>query len=85
MKMVSKPCNAMVLFDQPSLAKVDKAIAPNQTGRVKFKASFWNAQFYSQDCQLVAQPGDSVQVLGRQGIRLLVLPANETFEFRASL
>lgn len=68
------------LFAQPGIGEVVQAIAPNQRGRVRFRASFWPARFYSdmQTRSLGAYtqvlPSDQVAVVGRDGITLLVTP-----------
>ena len=72
-----------VMFNQPVLSKVDEAIAPNQAGWVKFQGAFWQAQFYRSSCQVTVKPGEWVKVVGRQGIRLLVVPVNDVNQFQA--
>lgn len=62
------------LFPQPLPGKVEKMIAPNCPGRVKFQATFWNAEFYYSECQVAVLPSMSVNVVGRRGITLLVTP-----------
>gem|GEM_PF-4616990 len=49
------------------------AIAPNQPGRVKYKASYWSAKLYPSDRETSPlTPGQLVGVVGREGITLLV-------------
>lgn len=62
------------LFSQPLPGIADELIAPNQTGRVKFEGSYWNAEFYEKNCRARVAPGNQVWVVGRQGITLLVIP-----------
>jgi membrane-bound ClpP family serine protease len=81
--MTTKFAATTVMFDQPVLSKVDDAIAPNQTGWVKYQGTFWKAQFYRASCQVTVKPGEMVKVVGRQGIRLLVVPMNEMSQVRA--
>jgi membrane-bound ClpP family serine protease len=72
-----------VMFNQPVLSKVEQAIAPNHTGWVKYQGSFWQAQFYRSSYQMTVKPGEWVKVVGRQGIRLLVVPVNNVSQVRA--
>jgi membrane-bound ClpP family serine protease len=71
-----------VIFDQPVLRKVEDAIAPNQSGWVKYHGTFWQAQFYRSSYQVTVKPGEWVKVVGRQGIRLLVVPVNDVSQVR---
>ena len=52
-------------------AKVVKAIEPLKTGQIRFQGSWWSAR-----CQqdIILQPGELVNVVGRQNITLLVEP-----------
>lgn len=52
-------------------ATVVKAIEPFRTGQIRFQGSWWSAR-----CQrdIVLQPGELVNVVGRQNITLLVEP-----------
>lgn len=61
------------LFPEIVYGIVEKPIASTQTGRVRFQGSTWKARFYSSDSP-TAVCGDSVKILGRQGITLLVEP-----------
>ncbi|MDJ0707784.1 MAG: NfeD family protein [Leptolyngbyaceae cyanobacterium MO_188.B28] len=55
-------------------ARVEKTISPSCRGRVYFQATYWPARFYQPDCQATVLPGDSVTIIGRQGLTLLVRP-----------
>ncbi len=67
-------------FSQPGIGEAVQAIAPNQRGRVRFRASFWPARFYSDvktqtlEAHTRILPSDQVAVVGRDGITLLVTP-----------
>lgn len=52
-------------------ATVVKAIEPLKTGQIRFQGSWWSARC-QQDITL--QPGELVNVVGRQNITLLVEP-----------
>ena len=54
--------------------KVEQEIKPLQPGRVYYRATYWPAQFSNLNCTAKVLPGDSVKVVGRQGLTLLVLP-----------
>jgi membrane protein implicated in regulation of membrane protease activity len=57
----------------PAYGVVDKAIAPHQPGRIKFQGTYWKTELAYPDCKKV-EVGEPVQVVGLQGIRLLVVP-----------
>lgn len=64
---------AITLFPEMVYGIVEKPIASTQTGRVRFQGSTWKARFYRPDSATVVC-GDSVKVVARQGITLLVEP-----------
>lgn len=53
-------------------AVVDDTIAPNRIGRVRFRATYWNARC---DRSLTFLPGEVVEVVGIDNLTLLVRPA----------
>lgn len=61
------------LFERLGTARVERAIAGNERGRVFYEGTYWPARFYSADA-LQAEVSDWVTVVGRQGITLLVQP-----------
>lgn len=61
------------LFARPGIGEVVQMITPDRRGRIKFKATFWPARFYSHS-QSEALPSEQVAVVGRDGITLLVTP-----------
>ncbi|MEB3359511.1 MAG: NfeD family protein [Synechococcales bacterium] len=52
--------------------QVERTITLVQPGRVRFQGTYWPARFQSAGGQRIANPGDWVQIVGRQGITLLV-------------
>lgn len=62
------------MLPEPKRGTVEKAIAPNQRGRVKAMGSYWPAKFYRADSLDQLLPGQSVLVVAREGITLLVMP-----------
>jgi membrane protein implicated in regulation of membrane protease activity len=60
------------LFDKPGTARVERAIAADQRGRVYYEGTYWHARFYVLNQQLQAEVAERVTVIGRQGITLLV-------------
>ncbi len=61
------------LFPHVLSATVDETISANAPGRVEFQASYWFAEFYQGNYGAI-EPGTVVQVVGRRGLTLLVLP-----------
>jgi membrane protein implicated in regulation of membrane protease activity len=61
-------------FSTPALGIVEKVIAPNQPGRVKYQASYWPAKLDQTAAATAIESNQSVLVIGRQGITLLVRP-----------
>ena len=55
--------------------RVEKTITSNHPGRVYFQTTYWPARFYQSGGYKIAFPGDSVVVIGRDGLTLLVTPA----------
>ncbi|WP_353259313.1 NfeD family protein [Prochlorothrix hollandica] len=64
------------LFKTQTTALVAETICPDQPGRIKYQSSYWPARFYHSDCPLTVTPGNSVTVVGRLGITVLVVPEN---------
>jgi membrane protein implicated in regulation of membrane protease activity len=60
-------------FAEVAQGYVEETITPTQVGRIRFRGSFWKAELADCTCRLV-KPGELVQVVGRQGITLLVVP-----------
>jgi membrane protein implicated in regulation of membrane protease activity len=61
-------------FPEPIRGTVEKTITPEQNGRVKCLGSYWPAQLYLSSCQATLLEGESVNVIGMQGITMLVAP-----------
>ncbi|MBD3884531.1 NfeD family protein [Phormidium tenue FACHB-886] len=59
--------------NHPAQGVVDKAIAPHRPGRIKFQGTYWKAELADPGYKRV-EVGELVQVVGLQGIRLLVVP-----------
>jgi membrane protein implicated in regulation of membrane protease activity len=62
------------MFTTPEIGVVDKVIAPNQPGRIKYQASYWPARLYQVGGTIQLDSQQVVQVVGREGITLLVQP-----------
>ena len=56
------------------IAQVTKQIRPDHLGRIRFQATYWNAKFAASNQQHVAEPHTKVQVIGREGLTLIVVP-----------
>jgi membrane protein implicated in regulation of membrane protease activity len=70
---LSSPSRPM-MFSTPTQGKVEQTITHNYPGRVECFGSFWPAQLYEKDQVTTLFPGQIVNVVGRQGITLLVVP-----------
>ncbi|MBD0267142.1 NfeD family protein [Pseudanabaena sp. FACHB-2040] len=62
------------LFEKPGTARVERAIATDQRGRVYYEGTYWHARFYSLNQQVQVEVAERVTVIGRQGNALLVQP-----------
>jgi membrane protein implicated in regulation of membrane protease activity len=62
-------------FSTPQVGVVDQMIAPNQPGRIKYQASYWPARLYQVKGSIQLDSQQVVQVVGREGITLLVQPS----------
>ena len=60
------------IFKTPILGEVTKGIGPGKQGRVKCAGSHWPAKFYQSETSDDIAVGQVVNVIGRQGITLLV-------------
>lgn len=68
-KVLPKP----IRFGKPIMGIVAEAISPDKPGRVKCQATYWPAKFCQTNCQNTLEKSQSVTVVGREGITLLVL------------
>ncbi len=62
------------IFPETMPGIVEVAIAPHRRGRIKFQNSYWPAKFYQIECSATVLPGQTVNVVGIEGITLLVVP-----------
>lgn len=62
------------LFPYRGQGIVQQAIAPPDSGRVYFRATYWPARRFPTNSLGVLQPGNPVEVIGREGLTLLVKP-----------
>lgn len=68
---------AIEWFDEPVASEVEETITLSQSGRVRALASTWPAKFFSAQSTHTVTAGDTVWVVGRQGITLLVIPVGD--------
>ncbi|MGJ3245293.1 MAG: NfeD family protein [Elainellaceae cyanobacterium] len=61
-------------FPNSEPGTVEETITPNHGGRVHFQATSWPARLYPGNVHTVLLPGESVAVVDREGITLLVTP-----------
>ncbi|MEO0456750.1 MAG: NfeD family protein [Cyanobacteria bacterium P01_A01_bin.114] len=62
------------LFPFQGRGVVDRAISPHQPGRVYFKATYWPARLSNQAITDSLKPGALVEIVGREGLTLLIKP-----------
>lgn len=62
------------IFPETIPGIVEMTIAPHRRGRIKFQSSYWPAEFYQIECSATVLPGQTVNVVGIEGIVLLVVP-----------
>jgi len=68
------------LFPYRGRGVVARTISPADRGRVRFQASYWPARLFNGSwCQPLA-PGEPVEVVGREGITLLIKPLGRSQE-----
>jgi membrane protein implicated in regulation of membrane protease activity len=62
----------------PQLAQgtVDRLIAYGQTGRVKYRGTYWSAQLYRPERGICILVGEPVEIMAIRGITLLVTPVS---------
>jgi membrane-bound ClpP family serine protease len=65
--------SALKMLTKPQTGVVDRTIAPERVGRVKYAGSYWSARLFHAH-PTVLFPGDPVTVVAIQGITLLVVP-----------
>ncbi len=69
-------------FSSPDLnpfigqGRVEQLISAKRQGRIYFQGTFWPAKL-AQSQPACCQPGETVEVVGRQGLALLVVPVIE--------
>lgn len=63
-------------FSAPFKGQVESEVGMFHQGRVRFQATSWFAQLYP-DSDMTLHPGEWVNVIGRQGLTLLVVPINQ--------
>lgn len=68
--------NQISLFPEPAAGIVEETITPTQPGRVRFQCTSWPARFYNLEGEATLAPDDQVDVVGRQGVTLFVVPVS---------
>lgn len=63
------------IFPKPVPGIVEQTITHVRPGRVKFQSSYWPAKLYQPNGEIILRPQQTVMVVGREGITLLVVPA----------
>jgi membrane protein implicated in regulation of membrane protease activity len=57
-------------------AEVVESITQTRVGRVRFQGSYWRARFAMLHTQQDAYPGELVEIIGREGLTLIVRPTS---------
>lgn len=78
--MSSESLTKITLFPKPGKGIIEEIITESQPGRVNFQATYWPARLYNPEQKVILLPNTSVNVIGRQGITLLVVPISEMGE-----
>jgi hypothetical protein len=61
-------------FPNPIVGKVAQPITATQPGRVRHEGTSWPAALYQPDRPMMILPGNTVNIVGIQGITLLIVP-----------
>ncbi|MGB5962626.1 MAG: NfeD family protein [Coleofasciculaceae cyanobacterium] len=78
--MSSESPTKIVLFPKPGKGIIEEIITESQPGRVNFQATYWPARLYNSEQKVTLLPNTSVNIIGREGITLLVVPVSEVEE-----
>jgi hypothetical protein len=78
--MSSESSTKVILFPTPGKGIIEEIITESQPGRVNFQASYWPARLYNLEQKVTLLPNTPVNVIGREGITLLVVPVSEVEE-----
>lgn len=60
------------IFPEPLVGIVEQTITETIPGRVKFLGTSWSSRFYQSSHQETVDKGQTVKIIGMQGITLLV-------------
>ncbi|MBD2109304.1 NfeD family protein [Nodosilinea sp. FACHB-13] len=64
-------------FPSSAVGVIDEAVEGDCPGRIRYGGTHWFARSYTADLGLTFVVGQPVQILGRQGNTLLILPSSE--------
>ena len=64
----------IIIFAKPVRGKATKPIFPHEPGRCEAFGSNWIAVLYPPNSKATILPNSPINVIGRQGIRLLINP-----------
>lgn len=76
----STPFPSNDLFPFQGRGTVNRLVTLQHPGRVYFQATYWPARLFQMDTVKCLQPGDAVEVVGREGLTLLVRPLSQRRE-----
>lgn len=66
------------LFPFEGRGTVERTVKPFYPGRVRFQATYWPARLWDTQSADSLQPGAPVQIVGREGLTLLIKPLRQT-------
>ena len=75
-RLIPFPSNELSLAQRQG--RIDRQVTVQNPGRVYFYATYWPARLSSTATLNELNPGDQVEVVGREGLTLLVKPLLQT-------
>lgn len=77
MGLLQLPSPSIERFLPSAVGVIDEAVEGDCRGRIRYGGTCWFARPYITDLGLTFAIGQLVQILGRQGNTLLILPSSE--------
>lgn len=77
-RLIPFPSKKLSLFQRQG--RIDRRVTAQNPGRVYFYATYWPARLAPTATRNELHPGDQVEVVGREGLTLLVKPLSQRRE-----
>ena len=77
-RLIPFPSNELSLIQRQG--RIDRQVTVQNPGRVYFYATYWPARLSQTATLNELNPGDQVEVVGREGLTLLVKPLSQRSE-----